>query len=209
MHRESPRIGIIDSGINPHHPHVVPVAGGVSMVPGLSPHDYIDRLGHGTAVAGAIREKAPDAELWAVKVFDRCLVASGSQLLEALAWCLDHKMNFINLSLGTLNTSYVAAFAKLGARAAQLGTKIISAYEMNGQLSLPGSLAGFEAVSLDDGCSRENFRREQRDGRTIYLASGFPRDAPGIPREKNLRGISFAVANVTGLLAAGAASGLE
>ncbi len=32
-------------------------------------------------------------------------------------------------------------------------------------------------------------------------ASGYPRPAPGIPPERNLKGLSFAVANVTGALA--------
>ena len=31
-------------------------------------------------------------------------------------------------------------------------------------------------------------------------ASGYPRPIPGVPPERNLKGISFAVANVTGLL---------
>jgi hypothetical protein len=33
------------------------------------------------------------------------------------------------------------------------------------------------------------------------LRSGYPRPVPGVPPERNLKGISFAVANVTGLLA--------
>ena len=41
----------------------------------------MDRLGHGTAVAAAIKEKAPDAEIYAVKVFDRALSASVTR------WC--------------------------------------------------------------------------------------------------------------------------
>ena len=32
-------------------------------------------------------------------------------------------------------------------------------------------------------------------------ASGYPRPIPGVPVERNLSGISFAVANVTGFLA--------
>src|SRR5882762_7699133 len=97
------RIGIIDSGVNPVHPHVAPIAGGVSFTPETAGGDYLDFLGHGTAVAGAIREKAAHAELYAVKVFERQLVTTGHILLTALDWCLDRKMDFVNLSLGTLN----------------------------------------------------------------------------------------------------------
>jgi subtilisin family serine protease len=69
------KIAIIDSGVNPAHPHVVSVAGGIriSINEAKSSTDYLDYIGHGTAVAAAIREKAPEAELYAVKVFDRVL----------------------------------------------------------------------------------------------------------------------------------------
>jgi subtilisin family serine protease len=71
------RIAIIDSGVHAAHPHVQGVAGGI----GIDDHgrlhdDYVDRLGHGTAVTAVIREKAPEAEIWAVKVFDRELHAT-------------------------------------------------------------------------------------------------------------------------------------
>ena len=35
----------------------------------------------------------------------------------------------------------------------------------------------------------------------VFRASPFPRPIPGVPRERNLAGVSFAVANVTGFLA--------
>jgi hypothetical protein len=35
----------------------------------------------------------------------------------------------------------------------------------------------------------------------LVRASGFPRPVPGLPPERNLKGLSFAVANATGLLA--------
>ena len=38
-------------------------------------------------------------------------------------------------------------------------------------------------------------------GEVEIWASGFPRPIPGVPPERNLRGVSFAVANATGLLA--------
>ena len=66
------RVAIIDSGVHAQHPHVGGVAGGVAIDPeGHISDDFVDRLGHGTAVAGAIREKAAAAELYAVRVFDR------------------------------------------------------------------------------------------------------------------------------------------
>jgi hypothetical protein len=55
-------VAIIDSGVYAAHPHVGSVAGGIAIDQNGHEHDdYADRLGHGTAVAAAIREKAPDA----------------------------------------------------------------------------------------------------------------------------------------------------
>ena len=67
---------------------------------------------------------------------------------------------------------------------------------------LPGDLPGAIAVLLDWNCPREVCHLDQsEDGRTVYRASGYPRPIPGVPPERNLKGISFAVANVTGWLA--------
>ncbi len=198
----SVRIATIDSGVNPDHPHVQPIAGGVHITAEGNASDYLDVLGHGTAVAGAIREKAPAAEIYAVKVFDRALVTSGLILFRALDWCLDASMDLINLSLGTLNRDYVAGFQERVARASDLGCTIVSAYLMNDQPALPGSLPGVAGVVINRSGRRDGYSEQRLNGQRVYTASGYPRDIPGVPPERNLQGISFAVANVTGFLAA-------
>jgi len=182
------RIAVIDSGVHEGHPHVGRVAGAVHMTATGLGSDPVDRLGHGTAVAAAIREKAPEAELFSVKVFDRRLSANIDAILRALAWCREERMDLINLSLGTGNQEHRAALIE-----ALAGNAIVvSAAEM-----LPGSLPGVIGVEADQSCPRDEFRH--RDGR--YFASPFPRPIPGVPESQNLQGISFAVANMTGLTA--------
>ena len=62
------RIAIIDSGVHASHPHVGAVASGIGIDDdGALTEDCIDRLGHGTAVAAAIREKAPHADIFPIK----------------------------------------------------------------------------------------------------------------------------------------------
>ena len=153
-------------------------------------------------MAGAIREKAPHAEIYAVKVFDRALRTTGPVLLRALDWCLDQRMDFVNLSLGTRNPVYRSAFEERIARAQQLGCRVVAAYEMEGQPAFPGALDGVIGVVLDSDCPRSSYREQRRDDQIVYAACGYPRDIPGIPAKYNLQGISFAVANVTGFLAA-------
>jgi Subtilase family len=181
------KVAIIDSGIHLDHPHVGRVAGGVGIISG----DFLDRLGHGTAVAGAIREKAPDAEIYAVKVFDTRLSANIDVILRALEWCIAHQMDLINLSLGTANQAHRERFERTLAP----GSRVVSAAHL-----LPGSLPNVIGVAPDEDCPRDEYR--YRDG--VYYASPYPRSIPGVPVERNLHGASFAVANMTGLLARGA-----
>jgi hypothetical protein len=54
---------------------------------------------------------------------------------------------------------------------------------------------------LDWNCPREEYRLSESDSRPVIEASGYPRDIPNVPRERNLKGISFAVANATGFMA--------
>ena len=44
----------------------------------------MDRLGHGTAVTAAIREKAPDASIIAIKVFWNTLSTDVSSLVRGI-----------------------------------------------------------------------------------------------------------------------------
>jgi hypothetical protein len=63
-------------------------------------------------------------------------------------------------------------------------------------------LDGVLGVRLDWECPREEiWLTQEGDGRVVARASGYPRPIPGLPPERNLKGISFAVANVTGMLA--------
>ncbi len=185
------RVGIVDSGINPDHPHVGQVIGGVFFhAEGESP-DFVDRIGHGTAVAGVIREKAPAAELYAVRIFDRQLATNIDNLMRGLDWCLGHGIQVVNLSIGTANEQHRPHFEDFLRRASSQGVFVVSAANM-----LPGILEGAIGVDSDAECDRETCRF--RNG--VFLASPYPRSIPGVPREFNLHGISFAIANCTGLL---------
>jgi hypothetical protein len=182
------KIAIVDSGIHPGHPHVGEIAGAVEITLAGERNDAIDRLGHGTAVAGAIREKLPDAELYAVKVFDRRLTANIGVILRALEWCRDHGMDIVNLSLGTENSTHRESF---------LGVLRDDLLVVSAANALPGSLPGVISVAPDPDCPRDVFRYHAG----VFHASPYPRPIPGVPVARNLHGTSFAVANMTGLVA--------
>jgi len=198
------RVAVIDSGVSVPHPHIpVTISGGVTLGMNGEVEEgvFIDRLGHGTAVMAAIQEKAPGAEYFAVKVFDEALRTTGDCLVSAIAWCIDHGMNVVNMSLGTLNMAHRQRFAVVVERASAAGVLLVAARDVAGQPCLPGCLPNVLAVGEDAGCPRDRYRIEIVEGQPLYLTSGYPRPVPGVPPSRNLQGISFAVANMTGFVA--------
>jgi hypothetical protein len=203
------RIAVVDSGVFATHPDVGGVAGGVAIgLDGVEHGDFVDRLGHGTAVTAAIKEKAGDAAIYAVKVFDRSLSTSVATLVHAIEWAARWDITLVNLSLGTEHAEHEPALAAAVAYAARFGVIIVAADSVETPDGarvrwLPGSLPGVVPVIADWDCPRETFRIDNsgQDGRTIYRASPYPRPALGVPPTRALKGISFAVANMTGFVA--------
>ena len=197
------RVAVIDSGVHASHPHVGGVGGGIGIDEhGATHDDYVDRLGHGTAVTAAIREKAPDADIYAIKVFDRELAATGAALVAACQHALMVDARIVNLSLGTQNAEHEPALTDVVNQLRDGGAIVIAAAEQGGVRWLPGAIAGVWSVALDWSVPRDScwLDRLDRNGAS-FRASGFPRPIPGVPAEKNVKGLSFAVANVTGIVA--------
>jgi len=197
------RITVIDSGVHASHPHVQRVAGGIGIDSSGGIHsDYVDRLGHGTAVTAAIREKAPAADIFVIKVFDRELRTTGDALVAALRVARDNHTQIVNLSLGTTNPEYETRLAAEIGAAQTSGMFVVTAAPQPEARWLPGTLPDTIAVELDMSLPRDRCDIIVTPGSEIRArASGYPRPIPGVPPERNLQGISFAVANVTGLLA--------
>jgi hypothetical protein len=191
------KIAVIDSGVAIPHSHIGPVAGGIGIGESGETEDFTDCIGHGTAVMAAIMEKAPAAEnlveYLAVRVFHRALRTKIEYLVRAIEWSIEQHADLINLSLGTTNEEHAQHFLPLIERGAQNGALLVS-----GASSIPGSLPGAIAVHEDRDCPRDEYRRI---GEREFAASPYPRPIPGVPLERNLNGISFAVANMTGFLA--------
>ncbi|WP_052131543.1 S8 family serine peptidase [Planococcus sp. CAU13] len=100
------KIGVVDSGISPHPD--LRIAGGVSVVDYTN--SYHDDNGHGTHVAGiigaldnsiGIKGVAPEADLYAIKVFSKENKGSLIDVISGIDWAITNKMDVLNLSLGT------------------------------------------------------------------------------------------------------------
>jgi subtilisin family serine protease len=195
-------VAVLDSGIHAAHPHIGGIDGGISLATVGAIDELTDRIGHGTAVAAAIREKSPHVRLLAVKIFDRRLTTSTEVLSRAIEWAADHGASIINLSVGTTNAAHVEALASAVAYATARGALIVSARAANGIDCWPGALREVVGVIADPDIDRQTCDVARGpDGAIVMRASPFPRPIPNVPPERNLSGVSFAVGNVSGILA--------
>ena len=199
------KVALIDSGVNPEHSHVGRVAGGVHFL--LDEHnapvpvpDYADQLGHGTALAGVLRSKAPDAELYAVKVFTDHLATSFLVLEAALEWAVTEGMHIVNLSLGLVNPAHRDPLEALGARAHETNVILVASSPPNRSDVLPACLPGVIGVAADETCGWDEYRW-LADQPVPFRAHPHPRPLPGPAQQRNFHGHSFAAAHVAAVLA--------
>jgi subtilisin family serine protease len=193
------KVAVIDTGINADHPHIFAPTHAVQFDT-ESTDCCEDVLGHGTAVTAAIQEKAPAADYYILKLFGNSLRTGTSRLVRAIEWTIEHEMDVVNLSLGSPNFDHLSIFESLVARATDARVLLVAArYAPRGPV-LPGMLGGVISVDVDWNLPRDRYRVSDISGCPVFYASGFPRPLPGVPLSRNLTGISFAVANMTGFV---------
>ena len=142
---EGVRVAVVDSGIDPLHPRISSVEGGVDL--SLDGDGAVrrgvaitDRAGHGTACAGIIRKKAPAAELYSIRIFDETLSTDGRLLVAAIRWAVEEEMHVVNLSLGTTDASLRDELAAACWEAVSVGVVLVAAQHNEGLDSYPAIL---------------------------------------------------------------------
>ncbi|CAI0390008.1 unnamed protein product [Linum tenue] len=98
------KMAIFDTGIRSDHPHFRNIKERTNWT---SEDTLNDNLGHGTFVAGVIAGQddeclgfAPDAEIYAFRVFTDAQVSYTSWFLDAFNYAIATKMDVLNLSIG-------------------------------------------------------------------------------------------------------------
>ena len=203
----SVRIALIDSGVNPEHPHLresgTVVVGAAIDEEGRLQRDAAapDRLGHGTAAAAAILSLAPEASIESIQIFRDFPACPFEHVLAALDHAIDSGFDLVNLSLGTTRRDWVAPLEERIAKASERGTHLVAPATFQGLPSFPGSLQGVHGVLMDASVEREAPVTKSHGAREFWYASPYPRELPNLPRESNLVGVSMSAANLTGWLA--------
>lgn len=195
----TPRIGIVDTGVNPWHAHIGGWVDGCRLFLDdrgriREDGDFRDPVGHGTAVAGLVREALPAAQLFAVRVFQGAGATYPSLLARAILRAAAAGCDAINLSLSVERgpgADLVGAACEAALDAACL---LVAPDGAAMSRSLPAALPGVVSAVADD---RLAFGEVRQVGPLRFAAPGRPRDLRGLPREANLWGASFACARVT------------
>ncbi len=199
------RVAVLDSGVNAQHSHIQGVAGGIHFwwredgsVAGDD--DFRDLLGHGTAVAGVIRAKAPEAELYAVRVFDRELRTHAVVVAAGIRWAVQNRMQIINISLGTEKDEHRRVLETACDEAAAAGVILVAAADPGERAWFPANFDNVIAVCGDPICAWDE-HMYRPDHPISFRAHPSPRPLSGRPQRLNLRGHSFAAAHITGAVA--------
>ncbi|HBV97288.1 MAG TPA: peptidase S8 [Desulfotomaculum sp.] len=103
------KVALLDTGVEMNHPDLRKnIKKGYNVVDPKKPP--YDALGHGTHVAGTLAAvdnragvlgTAPKALIYPVKVMDDEGYGTVSGVIEALEWCIENRMQVVNMSFGT------------------------------------------------------------------------------------------------------------
>jgi subtilisin family serine protease len=202
------KVAVVDSGIDAAHPWVGRLAGAVAIE--HDPHaesgvrlvdgEHADLFGHGTACAGIIRQVAPQAQLYSVRVLGEKLTGKGTVFAAGLRWAIDNGMQVVNLSLSTAKRDYFGLFHELADEAYFRRMMLVSAINNAPVPSYPSQYSSVFSVAAHERA--DPYRLDYNPSPPVEFG------APGIEVEVawlggatvQATGNSFAAAHVTGLI---------
>lgn len=188
---EPVRVGLVDSGCEAGR-HLAAARAfhrqGDAVVLGEA---QPDRLGHGSAVSRAIRQLAPDVELYLAQVFAERLATSAAQVAAALDWLSGQGVELVNLSLGLRHDR--PALRAACARAADRGIIVCASAPARGAPVYPAFYPRVLRMTGDARCRADQFS---------WLATRFA-DCGGCPSLPGSRvsGASMGCAHLSGHIA--------
>jgi subtilisin len=203
------KIGVIDTGADYRHPDLRhSLASGVNLLyRGMLP---LDDNGHGTHIAGTLAAAggtrgmmgvAPRSLLYPVKAFDHSGSAYVSDIVLGIEWCVQNKMDIINMSFGMKTRS--KALHNVVLKAYHAGIAIIASSGNDGKRG--GDYPARYAETIAVGAIDKKRQVASFSNRGTYIDVYAPGEA--VPScwlkegYKEMSGTSMATSHVTGAAA--------
>jgi len=205
---EGINVAVIDSGIDATHPAVRRVERGVALgwdrdaeEVTITEGQHDDLFGHGTACAGIIRQVAPDADLWSVRVLGSRLTGKGPVFAAGLRWAIEQGAQVVNLSLSTGKKDYLEMFYEIADLAAFAGVVLVCATNNVPAPTYPAQFSSVISVAAHDGT--DPFQLDANPAPPVdFGAPGIDIEVPWLSGSTIVStGNSFAAPHVTGLVA--------
>jgi subtilisin family serine protease len=204
------KIAVLDSGIEVSHPlldglaltddvAIVEEAHQIAIVPGQGRDVY----GHGTAIAGIIRELAPEAEIGSFRVLGEHLRARTLIIREGVRQALERGYHILNCSFGCGREDQVLLYKDWIDEAYNLGRHIVASCNNEDFLKRewPGHFPSVTTVSFAECHDAQAFFC--RFGQLVeFAARGQDIEVAWLGGErKRVTGSSFAAPHISALLA--------
>jgi subtilisin len=201
------RVCILDSGVEPNHPLVGPLADAVAVVRNaegeitIEPDEEGDLCGHGTACAGIVRSLAPDCELYSVRVLGAGYTGSGQILVAGLRYAIEKGFDVVNMSLSTTKRDLAESLHELADLAYFQKTMLIASAHNLPVESFPWRFASVLSVGSHDRAEPLDFFYNPEPP-VEFFARGVDIDVAWV-QGSSLRctGNSFATPHMTGICA--------
>jgi hypothetical protein len=147
-------VGLIDSGVEAATAANLAASrafrlGADGEVTAVEPE--VDRLGHGTALAGILARGVPGVRLLSAQVFSDTLSCSARQVAAALDWLVSHEARLVNMSFGLRQDRDALRLACARAQAA--GVILVAASPARGAPVFPASYPGVIRATGDARCA--------------------------------------------------------
>lgn len=198
---EGVKIVVLDSGINETHPKLVQYKFSGYNITNNS-NNIVDKLGHGTAITGIIKNHVPGAEIFMVKIFDNDYYIEFPDLCNALEYIYNNiDFHVLNLSVGLTECPDHNKLEHLCNLLSKKGI-IVSAFDNFGAISYPAAYSS--VIGVDGTLEYMNpWEFDYIEDSTINIRAkgGNQRILWANPDYMVQGGSSFACAHITGLIA--------
>ncbi|HMQ46887.1 MAG TPA: S8 family serine peptidase [Saprospiraceae bacterium] len=153
------KIGLIDSGVDltqfntPHELFCGArfVHSGQEEIRILS-GELVDDLGHGTVCSQIIYSICKNCKFYVAKIFDQTLTTNEALLVSAIYWCIEQKVDVINISSGIQSNSISDALREACDFAEQSGIMLVAAAHNKRMICFPAhyhNVIGVGNIALD------------------------------------------------------------